>query len=72
MNIEMPDPVRQLRMNVHRLLDPVWQQGPWDRGKLFAEVARRLGRETFTIADIETEDEAHDVIEVVIALRLET
>lgn len=68
----MPDPVKQLRKNVHRLLDPMWQIGPWDRDQLLAEVAKRLGRETFAIADIETEDEAHDVIGIVVALRLET
>lgn len=40
----IPTPeLRRARGFVHRVLDPIWKQGVLPRGKVYAEMSRRLG-----------------------------
>ena len=59
--------IRQERKRIHALLDPLWQQGGRNRGQVYREIGRRLGRE-FHTAEIRSLDEARAALAVITEL----
>lgn len=59
--------IKAERQKIHRIVDPLWQGGKWPRGKLYAEIARRIGRHYHT-AEIRSVADAREVLAVVIAI----
>ncbi len=58
-NIPSAD-IRKARQHIHALIDPAWKDGRIKRGKLYADLSRRLGYEYHT-GEIKTIDEARRV-----------
>lgn len=60
----IPTPeIRNARLHIHALVDPVWKSGRVPRGKLYATIGSRLGRAYHT-AEIRTVHEAREVYRV--------
>ena len=57
--------LRNARRHIHRILDPVWQQGRVPRGKLYAAIARELGVAEYHTAEIKTVEDARQAYAVV-------
>lgn len=63
--------LRNARQHIHRILDPLWQQGKMPRGKLYARLAREIGADEYHTAEIKTVEEARKVYAVVRAIAKE-
>lgn len=61
-NIPSPE-LKRARRHIHELIDPVWKSGRMKRGKLYADLGKRLGYEYHT-GEIKTVDEARRVYRV--------
>ncbi len=59
--------IRASRQHIHKILDPLWQSGPWHRKELYAELSRRLGWKYHTAA-IRSVEEARTVYRHVLEL----
>lgn len=57
--------LKNARQHIHRILDPIWQQGKMPRGKVYATLARELGLKEYHTAEIKTVEEARKVYAVV-------
>lgn len=57
--------LRAARSHIHRIIDPLWKSGIWDRSALYAEIAGRLGQKDYHTANIRTIDEARTVYRTV-------
>ncbi|WP_131667419.1 zinc-finger-containing protein [Psychrobacter pygoscelis] len=53
--------IKQLRMQIHRKLDPIWQQGAISRKSLYEALTQHMGFKYHT-ADIKTEEDAKKVL----------
>ena len=51
--------------HIHRILDPLWESGKVQRGKLYAKIANELGIAEYHTAEIMTIEEARKVYAVV-------
>lgn len=66
----IPTPeIKAARQHIHRILDPLWKSGGWDRRALYAEIAERLGRKVYHTANIRSVEEAREVYRIVRDLR---
>lgn len=67
----IPDkPMKQARMHIHSLLDPLWKSGQAKRGHLYARLTDVLGREYHT-GELRTLDEARTIYRAVQAIKNE-
>jgi zinc-finger-containing domain len=57
--------LKNARQHIHRILDPIWQQGKMPRGKLYARLARELEIKEYHTAEIKTVEEARKVYAIV-------
>ncbi len=48
--------LRQLRMKVHRKIDPLWQTGKINRKALYRKIANALGKNVYHTAEANEED----------------
>ena len=57
----LPTPeIKAARQHIHRILDPIWKSGRMSRGKVYALLSQKMGREYHT-AEIKTVEEAREV-----------
>ncbi|SFI15024.1 zinc-finger-containing protein [Albimonas pacifica] len=62
----IPTPeVKNARQHIHRILDPIWKAGRMPRGKVYAQIASRLGVEEYHTAEIRSVEEARRVYRAV-------
>lgn len=59
--------IRNARQHIHKILDPLWQSGPWHRKALYSELSKRLGWKYHTAA-IRSVEEARTVYRHVVDL----
>ena len=58
----IPTPeIKQARQHIHRVLDPLWKGKKGKRGKVYAELAKRLGISEYHTGEIRSVEEAHEV-----------
>lgn len=57
--------IKNARQQIHRILDPIWKGGAIPRGKLYAEIATRMGWDEYHTAEIRTIDDARRVYRIV-------
>ena len=67
-NIPTPE-LRKARGHIHKVLDPIWRLNILPRGKVYAEMARRLGVKEYHTAELKTVASARDAYRAVIDLR---
>ncbi len=61
----IPTPeLKAARQSIHRLLDPLWQNGKANRNALYAAISKRIGR-TFHTAQIRSVGEAQRIYDIV-------
>lgn len=60
--------IKQARMRIHELADPLWKDGFIKRAALYREISKLIGY-TYHAAEIRTIDEARKIEEVVGTLR---
>jgi len=68
-NIPTPE-IRGLRQDIHNILDPLWKDGPLQRGEVYDKISAALGRKYHT-AGIRSVAEARTVFRVVNDIRRE-
>jgi hypothetical protein len=56
--------IKNARKHIHSILDPIWQTGKMSRGKLYAILTEKLGREYHT-AELKTIQEARDIYKAI-------
>lgn len=57
--------IRNARQHIHRILDPIWQNGKISRKKLYQMIAKEIGRSSYHTANIRSVDEARQVYTIV-------
>lgn len=63
--------IKNKRLEIHRMIDPIWQSGQMPRGKLYREIARRIGRPRYHTAEIDSLEAAEAVLTAVRAIRID-
>ncbi|WP_349366745.1 MAG: zinc-finger-containing protein [Nitratireductor rhodophyticola] len=62
----IPTPeLKKARQHIHRILDPLWKSGRFDRRELYSMIAHALDIEEYHTADIRSIEEARDVYRTV-------
>jgi hypothetical protein len=61
-NIPTPN-MRIVRKEIHKILDPLWEGGAWDRKKLYRVISDRIGW-TYHTAKIRSIEEARDIYQL--------
>lgn len=56
--------ISSARQHIHAIIDPLWKSGRMPRGKVYAAISARIGREYHT-GEIKTVDEARQVYRIV-------
>jgi hypothetical protein len=64
------DEIRQARMKIHQVLDPLWKSGRLRRKKVYSRLTEELGRPYHT-GDLRTLDEADAIYRAVQAIEQE-
>jgi len=62
--------VKQWRMRIHAILDPLWKTGKIERGHAYARISKALGH-TYHTGEIYNAEEGEFVYEIVKALKME-
>lgn len=62
--------IKQWRMKIHAVLDPLWENGKIKRGQAYAFISNRLGR-TYHTGELRSVDDAKAVYTIVQALKEE-
>lgn len=57
--------IKQLRMQIHNLIDPLWQAGRFNRSEIYREISRHLGIAEYHTAEIKSVKDAQSVIKFV-------
>ncbi|WP_088260896.1 zinc-finger-containing protein [Fimbriiglobus ruber] len=57
--------LKNARQHIHRILDPIWQNGKMPRGKVYAVIASQLGIAEYHTAEIKTIEDARRVYAIV-------
>lgn len=58
----IPTPeIKQARQHIHRILDPLWKGKKGKRGKVYAELARRMNAKEYHTGEIRSVEEARVV-----------
>lgn len=61
----IPTPeIKNARKHIHRILDPLWKSGRYNRGKLYGIISERIGWEYHT-ASIRSVEEAREIYKIV-------
>lgn len=69
----IPSPeIKNARIHIHALLDPIWQSGKMTRKDVYLDIAKTLGRKSYHTANIRTLDEARQVYKIVQNIRKRT
>lgn len=63
--------LKSARGHIHALLDPLWKSGPFQRGALYAEIAKRLEQKDYHTANIRSVEEARKVYRVILTIKNE-
>lgn len=53
--------IKNARMHIHALIDPLWKEGKVPRGKIYSMIAKELGYSEYHTAEIPTIEEARKV-----------
>lgn len=69
-NIPTPE-LRTARQHIHRVIDPIWKGKRMSRGKLYAIISEKIGRQYHT-GEIKTLDEAREVYRIATAITTPT
>lgn len=56
--------LKQIRIKIHNILDPLWKQGERDRKELYSDLSKQLGY-TFHTAEIRTIEEANKILKLI-------
>ncbi len=56
--------LKMLRNTIHDLIDPLWKEQGWSRGKIYGTLSKELGY-TYHTGEIRTEEEANKIIEII-------
>lgn len=67
-NIPTPE-IRKARGYIHKALDPIWRGNILPRGKVYAEMASRMGTKEYHTGEIKTVEQARDAYRAVISIR---
>lgn len=66
----IPSPeIKDARIHIHALLDPIWQSGRMTRKAVYFDIAKKIGRKSYHTANIRTLDEARQVYKIVQEIR---
>lgn len=57
--------LRKARSHIHRILDPLWKRKGHDRKKIYSEIARGMGWQSYHTGDIKSVEEAREVYKIV-------
>lgn len=60
--------VKNARKHIHRILDPLWKAGPYNRNEIYGLISDHIGREYHT-AQIRTVEEARNIYRFVLKLK---
>jgi len=62
----IPTPeIKQARSHIHRILDPLWKSGQFERRGLYAKIAEAIGEPEYHTAEIRSIEQAREVYRVV-------
>jgi len=61
--------LKQARLYIHTILDPIWQSGIMKRGQLYAKISRKLGY-TYHTANIRNMKEIKQVKEILDTIKI--
>jgi len=65
----IPTPeIKKARREIHKILDPLWQNKRIKRGELYRRLAEHLGKEDYHTAEIRSIEEARDVWRAIVAI----
>lgn len=53
--------IRRARQKIHKLIDPIWKEKRLTRTKVYRQIARRMGLDSYNTSKIRTIEEARDV-----------
>ena len=67
-NIPTPE-LRNARGHIHKMLDPIWRLGVMPRGKVYGEIARRLGLKEYHTAELKSIEDARSAYRAVMDIR---
>jgi hypothetical protein len=67
-NIPTAD-LRAARSQIHKVLDPIWRLNIMPRGKVYSELARRLGVKEYHTAELKTINDARAAYRAVMDIR---
>jgi hypothetical protein len=62
--------MRDIRVAIHRLLDPLWQSKRIKRGKAYAYISHRLGY-TYHTGELKSVEEGREIYKIVLKLKEE-
>lgn len=66
----IPTPeLKNARQEIHKILDPIWQNGHMPRGKIYHELNAALGIANYHTAEIRTLDEARKVYRAILEIK---
>lgn len=66
----IPTPeLKDARQKIHKILDPIWQNGLMERAKVYHEIACSLGIQKYHTAEIRTLDEARKVYRAILEIK---
>ena len=60
--------LRDIRQRIHRILDPLWETGMWQRTTLYSHLSKLIGRRYHT-AELRTIEEATKVYKELVAMK---
>lgn len=53
--------IKNARQHIHRILDPLWKKGKYQRKELYQMIADHIGRKKYHTANIRSVEEARDI-----------
>ena len=68
----IPTPeIKQARQHIHRILDPLWKSGQFERRALYTKIAEAIGESEYHTAEIRSVEQARKVYRVVAEMSLQ-
>lgn len=66
----IPTPeLRSARKKIHKILDPIWEDGHMPRGKVYHEIACSIGVQKYHTAEIRTIEKAREVYRAILDIK---
>lgn len=62
--------IRQARMKIHAILDPLWKSGKMKRGDLYKKLSQKIGKEYHT-AETRSIEEINNIISIIQEIKKE-